>query len=380
MKPFKKGRGTLSMTAITALILTLLVTVCFAGCEMASLIPIVRDPSNGGDAIKTEPPVTTDPVTTAPITTLPEPEIIRYFHPITGLETTEALSVLRPVAFSVSNTAYALPQFGIGDSDILFEFPIENGATRLVMMTSDYAKLEKIGPIRSTRSYIADILASFDAMQVFAGTSDTSASVIFEKYDTLDYLTQNLQSLCYRDTSRIMPHNLMTTGSLVSSEVKRLGYRTEIADAFALPYIFPELDKTALPGTTPCSELRLTYSASHNASFTYNPETGKYARYQLGEAHLDGNNGEQIAFSNVLILFSDSATYETANGTEFALTLSGGTGILVTGGTESEITWTFTDGALAMYDAEGNPLTVNRGSSYVGFVKVSDKSAVQIIR
>ncbi len=380
MKPFKKGRGTLSTTAIVALILTLLVTVCFAGCEMASLIPIVRDPSSGDGAVNTEPPVTTDPITTAPTTTQPEPEIIRIFHPITGLETTEELSVLRPVAFSISNTAYALPQFGIGDSDILFEFPIENGSTRLVMMTSDYAKLEKIGPIRSTRSYIADILASFDAMQVFAGTSDTAASVIFEKYDTLDYLKQNLQSLCYRDTSRIMPHNLMTTGSLVSSEIKRLGYRTEISDAFALPYVFPEYEKNALPGTTPCSELRLTYSASHNASFTYDPESGKYVRFQLGEAHLDGNSGEQVSFSNVMILYSDSATYETASGTEFALTLSGGTGMLVTGGTEREITWTFSGGSLALYDAEGNPLTVNRGSSYIGFVKVSDKNAVQIIR
>ena len=54
--------------------------------------------------------------------------------------------------------------------------------------------------------------------------------------------------------------------------------------------------------------------------------------------------------------------------------------MLVTGGTESEITWTFSDGSLSLYDADGNPLMINRGSSYIGFVKVSDKGAVQIIR
>ncbi len=380
MNFFHKSRSRLSVTAIAALILTLLVTVCFAGCEMASLIPVMKDPGNGKDPVGTTPPITTAPPTTPPITTVPEPEINYIFHPLTGLETTEELSVLRPVAFSLSNTAYALPQFGIGNSDLLFEFPIENGSTRLVMVTTDYAALDKIGPIRATRSYIADVLAGFDAMQVYAGTSDSSSSVLFDRYDTLDYLTQNLHSLCYRDTSRVMPHNLMTTGALVSSEISRLGYRTTISESFVLPYRFPEYGKNAIPGDTPCSELRLTYSASQNASFRFDPESGEYFRSQLGEPHLDGTTGEQISFRNVLILYSDSATYETASGTEFALTLSGGSGMLVTDGTERTVSWSFTDGTLALSDADGNPLTVNRGSTYVGFVKVTDRGAVQIVR
>jgi hypothetical protein len=217
-------------------------------------------------------------------------------------------------------------------------------------------------------------------MQVYAATSDSAASVLFPEYDTLDYLTQNLTSLCYRDSGRVMPHNLMTTGALLSAEIERLGYSTELSGAGTLPYVFPEYGKNAQPGSTPATELRLTYSASQNVSFVFDPESGEYFRTQLGEPHLDGATGEQISFRNVIVLFSDCATYETASGTEFALTLSGGSGMLVTDGTEQSITWSYTDGALSFHDAEGNPLTVNRGTSYIGFVKVSDRNAVQIIK
>ena len=366
-----------SLTAIAALILTLLITVSFAGCEMASLIPVLKDPGNGSNPIQTLPS-TTPPVTTEPEE--PPVPVIRYFNPLTGLETTEELSVSRPVAFCLGNTAYSLPQFGIGSSDILLEFPIENGATRLVMMTTDFEMIEKIGPIRSTRDYIADIVGAFDAIQMYAGTSDQTSSVLFPEYDTLDYLTQNLQSLCYRDTSRVMPHNLMTTGALTASEITRLGYRREISEAFSLPYQFVELGESVISGNRSCTQLMLTYSQSHNAKFVYDASSGESVRYQLGETHLDANDSSAVSFKNLLILFSDSATYETAEGSSFSLLLGSGSGSYVTDGTAREIKWSYTDGSLSLFDADGNPLTVNRGSTYIGFMKVTDRDNAQILK
>ena len=370
-----RRRSASSLTAIAALILTLLITVSFAGCEMASLIPVLKDPGSAGDPVQT-PPETTPP-STEPEDTTPT---VRYFNPLTGLETTQALSVSRPVAFCLGNTAYSLPQFGVGSSDVLLEFPIENGGTRLVMLTTDYATIDKIGPIRSTRDYIADIAGAFDAIQLYAGTSDQNASVLFPEYDTLDYLTQNLQSLCYLDTSRVMPHNLMTTGALTSSEIASLGYRTEIAEALSLPFRFAPYGELVAAGDRSCTQLMLTYSASHNARFVYDASTREYTRYQLGEAHIDGNDGTTLSFKNLLILFSDSATYETVNGSSFSLLLGSGSGKYVTDGTVREITWTYTDGSLAFFDAEGNPLTVNRGSSYIGFMKVTDRNNAEILK
>ena len=382
MKVFKQ-RNSLAGLSIFAFILALLIVTSFAGCEAASMIPVRnRQPTPDPDDGIVEGQTTAAPETEPPAQTTVEtpPDLPLFYNPLTGLETTESASVSRPVAVSFGNTSYALPQFGIGHSDVLIEFPIENGATRLVMVTTDYADLEKIGGIRSTRDYISDVVDAFDAIQVYAGTSDVSASVLFEGRDTLDYLTQNLQSLCYRDTSRIMPHNLMTTGSLIESEIGKLGYRTTVSEGFTAPYVFPEGLGKVPAGDSPASEISIAFSETQNASFSYRSESGDYVRYQLGEKQIDGIDRSALAFTNVIVLTSDCATYESANGSEFSLTLNGGAGKLFSDGTAKDVSWKMENGRFVLLDADGNRLTVNRGTTYIGFVRVSDQNALKVIR
>ena len=380
MKVFKK-RNALAGLSIFAFLLALLIIGSFVGCEAASLIPLRNKqptPDQDKDAVAetTAAQTTEEPVTTEE----PIPEPPRFYHPLTGLETTETASLSRPVAVSFGNTSYALPQFGIGNSDVLFEFPIENGATRLVMITTEYGALEKIGGIRSTREYISDVISAFDPIQIYAGTSDVSASVPLTARDTLDYLTQNLQSLCYRDSSRIMPHNLMTTGSLITSEIRRQGYRTTIQTNFSSPYVFPEVGSRVPAGDVSASEISIVFSQTQNAAFSYRSETGDYVRSQLGEKMIDGNTRETVSFTNVIVLSSDCSTFENANGSEFSLSLNGGSGKLFTEGTAKSVTWTMENGVFTLYDADGNRLMINRGATYIGFVRVSDPNALKIIR
>ena len=382
MKVFKK-RDYLSFLSIFAFILALLFVLAFSGCEAASLIPVRnKQPTPDQDDLvtpkQTEPTDAAEPIPEITVEELPPQPL--FYHPLTGLETTESASVSRPVAVCFGNTSYALPQFGIGRNDVLLEFPIENGATRLVMVTTDYESLEKIGGIRSTRDYISDVAAAFDSIQVYAGTSDVSASVLFENRDTLDYLTQNLQSLCYRDTSRIMPHNLMTTGSLIASEIGKLGYRTTISDGFTAPFAFPAGTAKIAAGEESASEVLVTFSSSQNASFSYKSETGVYQRSQLGEKQIDGIDRTQLSFTNIIVLSSDCATYESANGSEFSLLLNGGNGKYITDGTSRDVTWRMENGIFTLFDRDGNRLIVNRGTTYIGFVRVSDPNAVSIVR
>ena len=381
MKVFKK-RNSLAGLSVFAFLLALLIIASFAGCEAASLIPvrnrqITPEPNDRIAPEQTEAPSTEPPAQT---TAEPEPELPHFYHPLTGLETTESASVSRPVAVSFGNTSYALPQFGIGNSDVLLEFPIENGATRLVMVTTEYASLEKIGGIRSTREYISDVVSAFDAIEVYAGTSDVSASVLFEGRDTLDYLTQNLPSLCYRDTSRIMPHNLMTTGSLISSEICKFGYRTTLTEQFVSPWSFPDGSVKIPAGSVPASEVSITFSPTQNVTFSYRSDLGTYLRSQLGEKQIDGLDGEALSFTNLIVLYSDCAIYETSSGSEFSLTLRGGNGKLITDGTAHSVSWTMQNGVFALFDEDGNRLAVNRGTTYVGFLRVSDQGALKILR
>ena len=177
-----------------------------------------------------------------------------------------------------------------------------------------------------------------------------------------------------------MPHNLMTTGSLILSEIGKLGYRTTISEGFFAPYRFPEGPAGVPAGDKAASEILITFSSTQNAGFSYQSGAGVYLRSQLGEKQIDGIDREQLSFTNVIVLSCDCATYESANGSEFSLTLNGGNGICCTDGTARDVTWTMENGVFTLLDADGNRLTVNRGTTYIGFVRVSDPNAVKVIR
>ena len=51
----------------------------------------------------------------------------------------------RPLAVMINNIENAIPQSGIGQADILYEFVVEGGITRMLAIYSDYSNLEKVG-------------------------------------------------------------------------------------------------------------------------------------------------------------------------------------------------------------------------------------------
>ena len=363
-----KQKAAVRVAAILTMVLAILVTVSFTGCQLTSLLPGTTGPNT---TVPTEP-LGGD---------LPDQSIVvpTFLHPLTGLEATEVLSKARPISICIGNTAYALPQYGISNADILVEIPVEGGITRLMMITNDYSNIDKIGSVRSTRPGLAAIANSFDSIQLYAGTSDEGESSLLP-YDTMDYIMQNLPTVYYRETEINAPNNLMTNGSLISDGIQSFGYRTEISEAFALPYNFVDFGTVVAPVDGFASYIQMNYSSSHTIEFLYDSNTKTYAREQFGEQQIDGNNGNSLDFENVFILFSNTVTHETANGTTIDLHLeNGGEGVWCSEGMQQSIFWNINeDGNVQFFDSNGSILTVNRGTSYIGFMKASMPSALKI--
>ena len=76
---------------------------------------------------------------------------VRSFY--TGEWMDEKKAKNRPVAVMTENTHVTLPQYGIGNADIIYECPVEGGITRLMTIYQDYASLKKVGNVRSCRLY-----------------------------------------------------------------------------------------------------------------------------------------------------------------------------------------------------------------------------------
>ena len=145
-----------------------------------------------------------------------------------------------------------------------------------------------------------------------------------------------------------------------------------------------------------CSSALLPIFISHAATCNYNSKIifevltdllpvvnsiakQKYVVTKNDTVLVDRINNETLAFDNVFVLFSDSATYETSEYTECVLdTVSGGRGKYATDGKYIDITWTVTEEGLLFLDENGEKLTVNRGTSFISFVKSSQANAVTI--
>ena len=83
---------------------------------------------------------------------------------LTGLgDLSEGAIGKRPVAVMVNNVEKAMPQYGVGQADLIFEIPVEGDATRFMAMYGDYTKVPKVCPIRSCRYYFPALSQGFDA-------------------------------------------------------------------------------------------------------------------------------------------------------------------------------------------------------------------------
>lgn len=72
---------------------------------------------------------------------------------LTGEMTDLAIAWRRPVAIMISNDKAALPHYGINHAGVIYEAPVEGGMNRFMAVIEDYDNLERIGSVRSCRTY-----------------------------------------------------------------------------------------------------------------------------------------------------------------------------------------------------------------------------------
>lgn len=303
-----------------------------------------------------------------------EPEIYvpEYIDPLTGIECDLDLSQKRHLAFILDSSS---PLYGISYTDVLIEFPIESGYTRLASITNEYSEIGKIGSLAKSKDYISSFVSAFGAIIVADGKDETKS---------IDY--QNIPSdvidLNINKEYKYTEFNVYTysNGDLISQGIKN----STLADTYitppTLPYNFPEFGQDNVTGKSVFNSITIPYSENNVTTLEYNAENNSYAFLKNSAILTDLLNNNQLNFSNCLILFADSITYEDSNGLQMVLkTNEYGTGYFFTEGTASEITWEYSNiGSLTFYDENGNKLTINRGTTYISLVKSSQKNFITL--
>lgn len=297
----------------------------------------------------------------------PVPEYLDY---ITGLEITQEESKDAPFSF-IYETKSSL--YGISSAQMVIEVPIEDGSTRLIALTRNPYDLGKIGGLSPSRNYFSSLVSFFGGNAISYGFDDKFEYTENRTAPTFDLsITSGYSYTEYTDY-------VCTNGDLIEAYIRNQNASTKASDV-VMPFKFvrygSELQLTGNSATT----ITIPYASDNTSLFTYSRTDGKYTLSKNGNLVKDKLNDSELKYDNLFILFSNAATYETADATQTIIdTASGGSGYYITGGKVITINWSI-DGAnnLIFTDLSGEKLTVNRGYSYISIVKASKKASVII--
>lgn len=356
---------------MTGLILVMILAL--TGCKKEEAPPVQEE----------KPPVEAVTETAAENETETETEShegeVRSFY--TGGWVEEELAWNRPAAVMTENTRSAVPQYGLGNADIIYECPVEGGITRLMAIYQNYNQLEKIGNVRSCRLYYVYFAKEFDAVYFHAGESKYALSILNSSFiDNVDGITGKGGAYYYRDNSRRAPHNLYTTGEKISAAMSAHGFETKLPDNYVPHYRFTTEDvPNKLKNGQKAAVVKLYY-VDAKPWFEYNKKDGLYYRFEFGQKQVDGTDNSQIAVKNIIIQNCASSLKDSANGTLDINYLSGGDGMYITNGRSVTITWRrdSAEDITHYYDENGDEIVLNPGKTWVAICE-SKKASGNII-
>lgn len=369
-----------TLCALCALLL-LLLCACGSGGQ--------PDPADTSTPPVTGTPAQPSPSPTPPATEpSPQPteEQPSAVNPLTGLPMDEALIDQKPVAIMLNNIKAAMPQQGNSQADIIYEVLAEGGITRMLAIYQDISRLGIVGSVRSARLYYLELALGHGAVFVHAGGSpefyDTAEAWGLSTVDGVNgYYAYSSTGLFWRDRERVAgnyyayEHSLITSGEKLTEVLTARGELGPHSEGYISPMNFAKNGAPA--GGAAVSTVTVPFSNYKSTTFRYDAETGLYYVEQYDEACIDGNDGSQIAVTNVLILQAKTTVVDDAG--RLQIDLSSGEGWFTCGGGMVPITWEKGDAAapLCYYDESGQPLTLGQGKSYVCIIPSSREITVE---
>ena len=307
-----------------------------------------------------------------------DPHLNQARSRLTGLWVPSATVNNSPVAVMFSNVSDAMPQSSLGYADVVFESLVEGGITRLCGVFENRTTLEKIGPVRSCRTYYLFFAKEFEATYVHFGYSEYAEEYLQNKI--MHSLDGMVYCNFYRTTDRVAPHNAYTSWSGIMDSVASKGYPTVYPDNYQQPFTFNNDDTkeiTIANGQT-CLEFHPGY-VYNKPYFTYNQKDKQYYRFQFGDTQIDAETGEQLKYKNILVKYV-TGTY-WPNGTPNYTVTGTGRGIYITDGKAVAVTWKNNSeyGPTKYYNEDGTEITLNQGKTWICQIEATSESSVKVL-
>ena len=302
----------------------------------------------------------------------------------------------RITAVMVNNIQTCRPQRGLSAADMLFEIKVEGGITRFMALFTDYNDIPDIGPVRSARDQFFRLVLPWQPLYVHIGQS-----VVQKEYITnYNYDEWNLEGnfdagLYYRNKNRVnwagnsvaTEHTAYTSGELIAEYIERHDvddrrlYNSTFFDFVDYREPARVLTGEHLESGAGADAGRVTirHSDYYRTRFDYDAGLGQYAMAQWYYSKgaymdtIDENNGQQLMFDNLLILFTDIHRYpgHDSSDLQYAEYSWGGVGYYCCGGRIERIRWqkgTPLDALRIVDFGTEEPFEINCGKTYLTVV------------
>ena len=397
VKPLIKNRPIqIGITAVLVLF------ICFALIIIGSwgnLVVAEAEPGNSPDDVISVPTPDPTPEPTPEPTPGPTPEpdptpeptpdptpepVLSSLNPLSGLPINDELVNNRPVAVSLSNDPAALPMNGVSSADIIFEFLIEGGWTRMLGVFQDFTQVPKAGSIRSARHYTVEIVESLDAIFIHAGGSPLGYQELRNRgIDNFDEVSGKRSEIYFRDRGRIAGrrlihlHSLVVTGERYERRLPDYTFRKVLKDGYELGWKFVE-DGTPGNGAT-ANNIVVSYSAGKTSTFIYDSNAKTYKMEQKFSSggrvipFTDANDNSTPGFTNVIVLKTSVSTLVgegSGAGRQDIVTIGSGEGYFINGGKYIEIEWSRAnkESPFVFKTKDGAILELGEGKSYISII------------
>lgn len=323
----------------------------------------------------------------------PEPELPR--SPLTGQVMDEELLKQRPLAVMYPINKQAQPQYGLDRVDVFYEIMEEGNMSRQMGILQDWQGLDRIGNIRSIRSYFVYEALEWDPIIIhFGGPSDYTGEILSrEDVDNINGTDHPSMGPSYGAFYRIphdgvaIEHTAYTDSDNINEAIDEAGFEREHREEYYNEKHFTFTkdgevnDLSQYADAVDAWEIDMagSYPVTQSALY-YNEDDHLYYKTLYGNDQVDGNTGDQLAFTNIFIqrcewVYANNDSREWEEGTHgylwFRVTDPGFDGFYITNGKMIHCTWNKDDeySPTLFYDDNGNEITVNQGKTMIFIIR-----------
>lgn len=297
----------------------------------------------------------------------------------------------RPVAVTIENATDSTTQWGLSSASLVLEALTEaQSATSLCLVYPAVDATPQVGPVAAGQDLYWRLLVGQQVLPVQRGGGTFDQNYLdYYSLRAVDALEVGTNAFTC-DTTWANRPLWRTSGSALAGVLSSLNISSTLSESrltdaassavgeseseasptLSVPSLLPQQTDGKLPDASAADavNVQIQFDADNATGFSYDADSGTYKMLHAdGTPQLDANNNQQAGFDNLLVLFSASALRDDGLTLDYDLTMGGG--VWLNGGHLWTLTWTQgSDSTFTFYDADGQPLTLLAGRSYLAFV------------